>query len=98
MRLIDADAIKREAFEVKTKEYGLVDVVGVDAIDEAPTIDPVRHGDWVNKTYTYENMNGITEERSHVVCSECGTQPPSGFGKVNFCHRCGAKMDGGDPK
>lgn len=36
MKLIDADALKENAFEVNTKEYGRVEVVGVDAIDEAP--------------------------------------------------------------
>lgn len=37
MRLIDADALIENAFEVHTKEFGTVLVVGVDAINEQPT-------------------------------------------------------------
>lgn len=36
-RLIDADMLIENAFEVHTKEFGTVWVVGVDAINEQPT-------------------------------------------------------------
>ena len=45
MRLIDADALPENAFEVQTQEYGNIEVVGLDAIDGMVTIDaePVVH-------------------------------------------------------
>ena len=45
MRLIDADLLSEDAFEVQTQEYGNIEVVGLDAIDSMVTIDaePVVH-------------------------------------------------------
>lgn len=40
--LISREALKSEAFSVFTKEYGQIDVVGVDAIDSSPTTDAVQ--------------------------------------------------------
>lgn len=37
MRLIDADALMENAFEVHTKEFGTILVVGEDAINAQPT-------------------------------------------------------------
>jgi len=37
MRLIDADDLIKNGFEVHTKEFGTVWVVGVDAIEAQPT-------------------------------------------------------------
>lgn len=39
MRLIDADLLSEDAFEVQTQEYGNIEVVGLDAIDSMVTID-----------------------------------------------------------
>lgn len=61
------------------------------AIDRVPAVDaePVRHGRWIKK------KNCLTR------CSECGTvQPYDAIGDdviywpCDYCHHCGAKMDG----
>ena len=43
MRLIDADALLEtsDVFIVHTKEYGSIEVISVDAVGDAPTIDAV---------------------------------------------------------
>ena len=40
MRLIDADELEKEYFEVQTKEYGTVYVVTQELIDSLPVITP----------------------------------------------------------
>ena len=44
-RLIDADKLSEDAFEVQTQEYGNIEVVSLDAIDSMVTADaePVVH-------------------------------------------------------
>ena len=50
-----------------------------DELAEAPTIDPVRHGRWIDLQGT------------RVYCTECGEQFEW---RTNYCPECGAKMDG----
>ena len=89
----------------QTKGYGLMDVIAefevstgdiLDAIDirPAPTIEaePVRHGRWE----TIEDYDGDCIYR----CSVCGEEWTLIAGtpkdnNMNYCPRCGAKMDGG---
>lgn len=97
MRLIDADALIED---IKTKLWDWDTVDGVTSstvlkqtitdIGNAPTIDPVRHGRWVD-------VNG--EEwipatlYNYVKCSVCGLYELEKEAS-NFCPNCGAKMDG----
>lgn len=56
-------------------------------IESVPTIDPVKHGKWLNTSTDIPNllMN---------VCSECGFQYPSAIRpRFNYCPNCGARMD-----
>ena len=61
------------------------------AIKSAPTIDPVKHGEWIDNKVAF-----------HWVCSECGCTVRMDKGQVfdrledeyNYCPNCGAKMDG----
>lgn len=98
MRLIDADALKRECEKLpRVLDDEFIHFVKVKditkTINNAPTIEaePVRHGRWI------ENTDGIY---SWIECSECGGCPPRDIdGKIvlsEYCHHCGAKMDGGD--
>ena len=87
MRLIDADALIKEA--CAEGAYGYVDAK---QIADAPTVDaaPVRHGHWIRVS-----LIGVFE------CSECGNQitvADSKFAKevCKWCLHCGAKMDEGD--
>ena len=90
MRLIDADEVLKYKY---TPDDCLYEVVEVDDILEAPTVDaaPEVHGRWVKGTScgTYWNY-----------CSICG-------GKIlkneyqqdyfsDYCPFCGARMDGGE--
>lgn len=78
MRLIDADELKIPSEEVIEKM----------AIALAPTIDPVKHGRWLD----------ATKEIGWPIwkCSVCGGD---GRGDYFVCPWCGAKMDkGGDAK
>ena len=81
MRLIDADELKKEVGSYNpvkfTHEYGYV--IRVEDIDHAPTIDPVKHGRWIE--------HGKDENR----CSLCGWGV--WVNTNNYCPNCGAKMD-----
>ena len=84
---IDRSKIIKESFEVFTQEYGMIEVVAVDVINEQPTVDvrEVRRGKWI------ENEDGLYE------CSYCHKrihyydwdQPIF----TEFCPKCGAVME-----
>ena len=94
MRLIDADKLKENFNNADAFRLNLeLDRYAIKCIDNAPTIDPVRHGRWL-----------YTEAWPHrVYCSSCyktyaqkqwevwedGSLPRA------YCPNCGAKMDGG---
>ena len=82
MRLIDADALKKE-FNVF---FGGVAHAAIAAkiIDEAPTVDTVRHGKWVAKAY-----QDRFDFRYNCSACHCGSDLAT-----NFCSYCGAKTDG----
>lgn len=81
---ISRQAVLDEAFEVDTKEYGRIEVVGVDAIDALPPVNSQQKtGHWI-----------IIDdcERFIAKCSECGRIEDSRIiNKYPYCH-CGAKM------
>lgn len=82
---ISRQAVLDEAFEVDTKEYGRIEVVGVDAIDSLPPVTPMpKTGHWID---------------GH--CSECGCDVPAYIidwewqndMDAKYCPYCGAKME-----
>ena len=81
MRLIDADALIKEA--CAEGAYGDVDAK---QIADAPTIDavPVRHGRWETNS----------DRPDTLICSvcKCGFDMWK-HDPHNFCSNCGAKMD-----
>lgn len=97
MRLIDADALKRKAqkvaeeawkLNIKAKTETILNQF-IDWIEDAPTIDSVRKGEWrkQNNEYSY-----------WYECSECGCEPlwSRFYGEFDFsafCPNCGAKME-----
>ena len=86
MRLIDADRLETheqlEPFGNGNYEY--VEVVYKDDIDDAPTIEPERKGEWVKDAY------------GTVVCSECkGIRRDNRISHINWCNSCGCRMIGG---
>jgi hypothetical protein len=76
MRLIDADALKENAFGVYTQEYGNIDVVGCDAIDDAPTIEALPlpckpHQIIYFIGVEFSKCSEYGEEYDDVSCSGC---------------------------
>ena len=82
MRLIDADALP-------IKFDGHIVAVWKNDLDNAPTIDPVKHGHWI---YT-----GIRGRYPTCQCSVCGAYENADWAMIqegaNYCPHCGAKMD-----
>lgn len=93
MRLIDADALKKDLTRFYDNE-----VTARELIDEQPTIEaePVRHGRWIK-------MTGMMppEYHGHYECSEChwhmkGLRSSwTREEELTYCPNCGAIMDGG---
>lgn len=78
MRLIDADALKTEF-----STHGILRALPEKLIVEAPTIDPVKHGRWVEKYidqwYCSEcgrpiNVDEYDDRNDHLYCRYCGTK------------------------
>lgn len=89
MRLIDADELKRLGY-ILTRTYPKdpqTMVYEQKSVDDIPTIDPVRHGRWIDDT-----QEGKGE---WLLCSECGEGSPE-VCEWNYCPNCGARMDGGE--
>ena len=80
MRLIDADKLKEKMFTIEAWEYAPIDLhlIAVGDIDDAPTIDPVKHGKWIER--------GKDDNR----CSLCGWGV--WVNTNNYCPNCGAHM------
>ena len=93
MRLIDADALIKEA--CAEGAYGYVDAKQIAC---TPTVDaaPVRHGRWKEMHYEGGILDGTNFDR----CSICGYErffdDPALKTVFKYCPNCGAKMDGGD--
>lgn len=84
MRLIDADAFRENWLTGGLNEhvYDTNDVL--DSIDDAPTIDPVKHGRWIDRG------------REGLFCSVCNSRCllnyESDYHPSAYCPHCGAKM------
>ncbi len=82
MRLIDADALMRK---FKTTSPMAVDGRARQMVEDMPTIDERKKGEWIVKegTVCYQD-----------VCSECGKRFVHTYPHYNFCPNCGADMRG----
>lgn len=65
------------------EEYDALQILG--DIEDFPTVDPVRHGRWIEQT--------VSSGRDSWMCSECGRRARGKLKNLPYCH-CGAKMDG----
>ena len=84
MRTIDADAVAKHLWEDDEYQNCSVDYNegikdAIKAINNSPTVDPVKHGRW--KMY-----------KTFYACSVC-EYPDMGH-MYDYCPNCGAKMDG----
>lgn len=89
MRLIDADALLKKAWHAYVCDE-LSCIVDREDIDNMPTIDPVKHGQWIDVELvrSYGHLMGVR-------CSECGHERlKSRVAQPKFCENCGAEMGG----
>ena len=88
MRLIDADAL--DMYECLRSYYGDAWRDAQKAIDDAPTVDPVKHGHWIEVQRIHEK-----DHTAICECSLCGDTVwvYDGQRAWNYCPNCGAKMD-----
>lgn len=67
--------------------YSTTTESGCKVIDDAPEVEPTKHGHWL----FYEEPDGYY----HSECSECGQWCDEDVflkGKWHYCPNCGAKM------
>jgi rubrerythrin len=94
MRLIDADAMRRDWLENGQNEYVYDTNAVLDSIDDQPTIDPESlrpQGEWITKSW-WQRKTKYTVN----VCSICKSNVKPKL-KPNYCPHCGAKMKGTQP-
>lgn len=111
MRLIDADALKVELQDIKS---AAVSVFGKDRLAEyliqeelnllnrQPTIDPVKHGLWLEERIKIPNPDTTSDSDNLEVvqcrCSECGRLLTLNYTYstrlFRFCPGCGSNMQG----
>lgn len=99
MRLIDADALKRDICKYCNDVYSdepcePSDCEHMRIIDNQPTIDAVEvvHGRW-DDSGRYQFPNG----RKAIRCNICGcalSESEYSLFNWNYCPVCGTKMDG----
>ena len=92
MRLINADKLLMHLADYALSMSGKSEYCTIQscvkAVEEQPTIDPVKHGRWrYNVVYNW----GRIEPTSIVQCSVCGWNEKNAS---YYCPNCGAKMDG----
>ena len=88
MRLVDADAL--DMYECLRSYYGDAWRDAQKAIDDAPTVDPVKHGHWIEVQRIHE-----TDHTAICECSLCGDTVwvYDGQRAWNYCPNCGAQME-----
>lgn len=91
MRPIDADECEKYFYDHMTDAA----MAGaMNAIDEMPTIDPVKHGRWVGTEFDgYADGYPVFYE---WACSNCGCVFEDDEPTYNYCPNCGARMDADD--
>lgn len=82
--LIDANKLREDWLENGENEFVYDTNAVLDSIDAQPRIDaaPVVHGRW-KRTPTSQTL----------YCSACDKIPEYQI-ETNYCHNCGARMDG----
>ena len=84
VRLIDANAYREKAGKHWPEEW-------LDILDDMPTIEPVKHGKWIEAMYGEMHLYPDGQK----MCNVCNTIMPSAWNTMPpFCFGCGAQMDG----
>jgi hypothetical protein len=93
MRLIDADAL--DMYECLRSYYGDTWRDAQKAIDDAPTVDAVKHGHWISvdddgdSPYECSVCGGVKVNENGEWLDICHSE----WSKMPYCAVCGAKMD-----
>ena len=70
-----------------------------DILEQLPTIDPVKHGKWIERKVTHEDnrRSTIIADWQSAKCSNCGKHHTTPylyyFFNDNYCPNCGATME-----
>ena len=86
MRLIDADELLEHVWDADTR-VGYVQVVDRQDIENAPTIEERKTGEWIDETF---EPWGLVYHP--YKCNQCGEHSEA---NSNYCPNCGADMRGG---
>ena len=91
MRLIDADAFKKQLEE--SYEYTELSEV-VEMLDNAPTVESDYEWGYSEGVHDTERPQGEwIEDSGNIACSQCHTIWL--YRRTDFCPNCGARMKGG---
>lgn len=91
MRLIDADAIGLNDFEILMCDGSYKEALKMllDKIEAAPTVEERKTGKWIHDGYDFPHGN------DWIHCSVCGKRGINvPADKSNYCPNCGAIMEG----
>lgn len=80
MRLIDADALRKQWSADDCCEHDYTHLHFLESIDSAPTIEEHKTGKWIY----------LLDGSGNVECSECCVEQPI---DSYYCPWCGAKME-----
>lgn len=85
--VVSRQAVLDESFEVDTREYGRIEVVGVDAIAALPpvTLQP-KTGHWIEEDVFDGDVAYRCSECNELFWLESGTPKDNEY---NFCPKCG---------
>lgn len=86
MRLIDADALIEQKFKNPISYNAFVNLA-----KRQPTVDPYKHGQWIDVHYESGGVQGLA--RFCSICKSNISLMTRGLTKPNYCPCCGAKMD-----
>lgn len=92
MRIIDADELIETAHRIRLDSRERIEQM----IESAPTVDPVKHGQWISVSQT--KFEKLFFHSRVFRCSICGNYLDFdgvnfGRGSANYCPNCGAKME-----
>ena len=91
MRLIDADAFKKQLEE--SYEYTELSEV-VEMLDNAPTVESDYEWGYSEGVHDTERPQGEwIEDSGNIACSQCHTIWL--YRRTDFCPNCGERMKGG---
>lgn len=96
---LDIDVCNPPYYDGANDEYADVRLI----IHKQPAADiqPVKHGYWIKQPEKFQIYEDVINSNYLYSCSCCNasdlhSERANNDGKVKFCWRCGARMDGSD--